>query len=98
MTERLSQKTVVDQLLYIWRNDLPLFISTDAILHALGRSYDRIIKDVELGLLLDRLPTMLTQMHSRLQELDARYSPNPRVTVPSTYSAIPRRSFSFPGS
>ena len=46
VTERLRQASVVDQLLYIWKNDLPLFITTDAILHALGRSYDRIIKDV----------------------------------------------------
>ncbi len=79
VTERLRQRTVVDQLLYIWRNDLPLFISTDAILHALGRSYDRIIKDVELGLLVDRLSTLLTRMHERLPELDARYSANPQM-------------------
>ena len=77
VTERLRQQSVVDQLLYIWRNDLPLFISTDAILHALGRSYDRIIKDVELGLLIDRLSTLLTHMHDRLSDLDAKYSANP---------------------
>jgi len=77
VTERLRQQSVVDQLLYIWRNDLPLFISTDAILHALGRSYDRIIKDVELGLLIDRLSTLLTHMHDRLSDLDAKYYSNP---------------------
>ena len=77
VTERLRKQSVVDQLLYIWRNDLPLFISTDAILHALGRSYDRIIKDVELGLLTDRLSTLLTRMHDRLPDLDAKYSANP---------------------
>jgi len=79
VTERLRQESVIDQLLYIWRNDLPLFISTDAILHALGRSYDRIIKDVELGLLIDRLSTLLTRMHERLPELDARYAANPQM-------------------
>ena len=79
MTERLRQKSVVDQLVYVWRNDLPLFISTDAILHALGRSYDRIIKDVELGLLIDRLSALLTEMHNRLAELDAKYSPHPQM-------------------
>jgi hypothetical protein len=79
VTERLRQRTVVDQLLYIWRNDLPLFISTDAILHALGRSYDRIIKDVELGLLIERLSTLLTRMHERLVELDAKYAANPQM-------------------
>jgi len=77
VTERLRQQSVVDQLLYIWRNDLPLFITTDAILHALGRSYDRIIKDVELGLLIDRLSTLLTHMHDRLPDLDVKYSANP---------------------
>jgi len=79
VTERLRQRSVVDQLLYIWRNDLPLFISTDAILHALGRSYDRIIRDVELGLLIDRLSALLTGMHERLAELDARYAAQPQM-------------------
>lgn len=78
-SERLRQPSVVDQLLYIYRNDLPLFISTDAILHALGRSYDRIIQDVELGLLVDRLSTLLTRMHGGLAELDAKYSSTPRM-------------------
>jgi hypothetical protein len=77
--ERLRQQSVVDQLLYIWRNDLPLFISTDAILHALGRSYDRIIKDVEMGLLIDRLSMLLTHMHNRLPDLDVKYSANPQM-------------------
>ena len=81
VTERLRQQSVVDQLLYIWRNDLPLFISTDAILHALGRSYDRIIKDVELGLLIDRLSTLLTHMHDRLPDLDVKYSANPLMRL-----------------
>jgi hypothetical protein len=79
VTERLSQRTIVDQLLYIWRNDLPLFISTDAILHALGRSHDRIVKDVELVLLIDQLTALLIRMHERLPELDAKYSANPQM-------------------
>lgn len=49
VSERLSEPAMGQALLDIFQKDLPVFVSTDAILHAFHISYDRILKDVELG-------------------------------------------------
>lgn len=65
VTERFKT-SVVNQMVFAWNNDLPLFISADAILNALGIAYDKILSDVELGVLYDRLGTLLSKMHASL--------------------------------
>jgi hypothetical protein len=74
VTERLRTDHLIDQMVFAWKNDLPLFISADAILHAWGVSHDRILLDVEVGVLYPRLGTLLSQMHAALPALAARYS------------------------
>ncbi len=44
VTERLSKGSIGQILLDIHHNDLPIFVSTDAILYAFHVSYDRISK------------------------------------------------------
>ena len=46
VSERLSNLSFGEAFLEIYENDLPVFVSTDAILHAFHVSYDRILKDV----------------------------------------------------
>ena len=41
VSERLSKESIGMQLLDIWQKDLPIFISTDAILHTFHFAYDR---------------------------------------------------------
>ena len=55
VSERLLQYSFGDAFLDIYHKDLHVFVSTDAILHALHMSYDNILKDVELGILIDRV-------------------------------------------
>jgi hypothetical protein len=74
VTERFRTESLIDQMMFVWNNDLPLFISTDAILHALGIAYDKILIDVEVGVLYDRLGTLLSRMHASLPALAERYS------------------------
>jgi Protein of unknown function (DUF3160) len=50
----------------IYSQDLPVFISADSILHALHRSYDDILKELELSLLVDDMGAMLDGMRARL--------------------------------
>lgn len=76
VTERLSKNSFGQQLTDIYNKDLPVFISTDAILHAFHSSYDNILKDIELGILIGRIKTLITDMHSELSLLDAAYSDN----------------------
>src|SRR3989304_1413086 len=70
VSERLSKISFGEAILEIFHNDLPVFVSTDAILHAFHVSYDRILKDVEVGMLEDRLITLLTNLKNSIPDLD----------------------------
>jgi hypothetical protein len=50
----------------IYAAHLPVFISADAILHAVHRSYDEILKQLETVSLRDELDRMLTAMRGQL--------------------------------
>jgi len=95
VTERLRTDHLIDQMVFAWKNDLPLFISADAILHAWGVSHDRILLDVEVGVLYPRLGTLLSQMHAALPALAARYSAvegmDRMLRDVDTYLTVPRR-------
>jgi hypothetical protein len=50
----------------IYAQDLPLFVSADSILFAVHRSYDEILKSVEVASLSRELTEMLSEMRSAL--------------------------------
>jgi hypothetical protein len=79
VTERLSRNNFGEALLEIYQKDLPVFISTDAILHAFHRSYDRILKHVELGYIIPNLTSLLQVMHSNINVLNSSYGSNPEM-------------------
>ncbi len=80
VSQRLYAASFGGAFLDIFKKDLPAFISTDAILYALHLSYDNILKDVELSVLIDSLKFMLLKMHNGLPGLAAEYSINPAMT------------------
>lgn len=73
VTERLREDSFLEHLLQIWRDDLPLFISTDAILHAVHFYYDTLLIDIETGTLRGRLSELLAGMHAKVPDLFSRY-------------------------
>lgn len=79
VSERLKKIAFGEAFLEIFHKDLPVYISTDAILHPLHISYDRILKDVELGITIDRLTSMLQAMHSQQSLLASNYSAYPEM-------------------
>jgi hypothetical protein len=79
VTERLSKGSFGEILLDIHHNDLPVFVSTDAILYAFHASYDRILRDVELGFLIDKVSTLLTTLRSQMSQLAAQYNSQPEM-------------------
>jgi hypothetical protein len=79
VSERLKKISFGEAILEVFHNDLPVFISTDAILHALHISYDRILKDIEIGLLEDQLKTLLNDLHNSIPQLHSKYSSNPQM-------------------
>ncbi|MFC1635075.1 DUF3160 domain-containing protein [Planctomycetota bacterium] len=75
VTERLRNDTFVGHLVNIWKDDLPLFISTDALLHAVHYYYSKwMLSDIESGALCNLLEELLSKMHSKVPTLSAKYS------------------------
>ena len=54
----------------IYGEDLPVFVSADSILDALHRSFDDILKDLELITLVDQVRGLLMEMRSHLGTQD----------------------------
>ncbi len=97
VTERISRNTFGLSFMEIFHQDLPIYVSTDAILHALHMSYDRILKDVELGLLIQQSEAIVNQMHAQIPQLAVRYSSNPvmieRVKDVDVFLTVARKLF-----
>ncbi|XYI02414.1 DUF3160 domain-containing protein [Sorangium sp. So ce1128] len=66
ISSRKSFPTFVYGYDSIYGLDLPLYVSADSILYAVHRSYDAILKAVELASLAPELGQMLKQMRARL--------------------------------
>lgn len=73
VTERLRFDSFGSAFLDVYKKDLPVFISTDAILHALHMSYDRILMDAEQAVLVPRLQALLASLRGALPALAERY-------------------------
>ncbi len=74
VSERLAQESFFMQLRDIYHSDLPVFISTDAVLHAFHRSYDNILKDCETGYIIPKIQELLNGIRQSFQMLQIRYS------------------------
>jgi hypothetical protein len=61
----------------IYARDLPVLVTTDSILHALHRSYDEILKELEVSLFTETLCELLRASH---EELARSY---PTLSAPS---------------
>ncbi len=79
VTERISKNDFVHSYEQVWTNDLPVFISTDAILNAFHRSYDLILKSTELDFLIPKLHEFLTILKNNFHVLDQKYSANEKL-------------------
>ncbi|HNW59645.1 MAG TPA: DUF3160 domain-containing protein [bacterium] len=79
VSERLTHATFVRAFADIYTKDLPIFISADAILHAVHASYDEILRRVELQELLPALVTLLESLHNGVPLLAARHPDQPEL-------------------
>ena len=71
VTERLRPQSFGAAFLEIYKRDLPLFVSSDAILHALHMSYDAVLVDLESTYLITCLDRALGRMHRALPAIPA---------------------------
>ena len=52
----------------IYARDLPVLITTDSVLHALHRSYDKMLKELELGLFQHTIDEVLAATHGEVKK------------------------------
>ena len=79
VSERLACPSFGQAIRDIWHADMPLFVSSDAILHALHRSYVDILGFVETEFLRQWLGEALNAMHAEWPTLEARYGLEPAM-------------------
>ena len=79
ISERLNKISFGQAILEVFHRDLPVFVSTDAILHAFHVSYDRILQDMEIGLLEPKLIELLNGLRNSMTQLHNRYSSIPEM-------------------
>lgn len=73
VSERLSHESFNAALTDIFNKDLPVFISSDAILHVLHLSYSRILKEMEKGLMSSNLEGYLKEFYDDVPTLVSKY-------------------------
>lgn len=79
VTERLSYQNFGHALHSVYNYDLPVFVSTDAILHALHMSYDQILKSLEREIMAKNLEEFLASMYHNFDNLTLKYGESPAL-------------------
>src|SRR5438445_450491 len=71
VSERLAATSFGRAFYRIWKDDLPVFISTDALLQAWHRTYDAMLEEVEETYLFNSVQTMLDGMANQVTAASA---------------------------
>jgi uncharacterized protein DUF3160 len=85
VSSRLQFPTFLRGYAAIYMADLPVFVSADALLDALHRSYDAILMDIESQVLIPNLEQLLSSMLARV---DIVHAPEQTKTDLSMYLEI----------
>ncbi len=76
VSDRLQRDTMAQALLEVFQKDLPVVVTTDAILQALHASYDDILKTLEQFALLGIIDDALGKAQGALTALDVGTAPD----------------------
>jgi len=79
VTERLSYLSYGDALWNIYKKDLPVMVTTDLVLHALHKSYDTILKQLEYSIMEPNLQQFLQALYSSFPSLKEKYTTNKNI-------------------
>lgn len=71
VSERLGSGTFADLFYKIWKDDLPVFISSDALLHAWHRTFDAMLEETEETFLFNAVESLLRGMAGQIARADA---------------------------
>ncbi len=76
VTERISFSAFGHAFHTVYNHDLPVFVTTDAILHALHMSYDQILKTLEREVMTVNLEKFLEALYTNFSFLATKYGDN----------------------
>ncbi len=76
VSERLSYTAFGHAFHTVYNHDLPVFVTTDAILHALHMSYDQILKTLEREVMSVNLEKFLEALYTNFSLLNVKYGDN----------------------
>ncbi|MBD3291107.1 DUF3160 domain-containing protein [candidate division KSB1 bacterium] len=74
VSERISERSFGGAFHNVYAKDLPVFVTTDAILHALHASYDKILMRLEFAIMEPNLIRFLNSLYNAYPSLHANYS------------------------
>jgi hypothetical protein len=77
VSERLGGFSFGQAYYDVYSRDLPVFITSDSILHAWHRSFDAVLEELETGYLSATLDLLLAAMHGALPAAKAEYGAGP---------------------
>ncbi len=81
ITERLSYPCFGRAFHDVYIHDLPVFVSTDAVLHALHASYDKLLMHTEIQRLIPNLDKILGGLYNTFPRLHAKYQNDSLLTT-----------------
>lgn len=82
VTERLNSNSFGSAYqIQVFNKDLPVFISTDLILHALHTSYDNILKGVEGSSMMPNIKDYITDLYNNLPAIATKYGSKLPVNI-----------------
>jgi hypothetical protein len=79
VTERLSYSNIGQAFHTVYNYDLPVFVSTDAILFALHMSYDKILKTLERNIMSSNLEEYLKTLYDNFALSLNKYKTDPAL-------------------
>ncbi len=81
VADRLEYQTVPAALLDTFQKDLPVLVTTDAVLQALHTSYDDLLKTMEQYVLIATLDDALAKSHAAVAQLQPGAAPLAKLAV-----------------
>lgn len=101
VSQRLSYNSFMEAFADIFHKDMPLFISTDAILHSIHMSYDIMLMHSEFNYLIPKLRAYLKGLKTELPLLDKKYSSVPGMKASlmdyDVFISVPMKIFDSNG-
>ncbi len=73
VSERMGASNFIEMYYRVYARDMPVFVSSDAILHAWHHSYDAMLEEIETLYLSSSLNEILCGMHNSLPDAQKAY-------------------------